>query len=42
MRICFDAGRFMTYRQFKRWAITHVPVHKTRDLVRRRRLGWRS
>lgn len=41
MRIRFDAGRFMTYRQFNRWCRTRVPVRETRDLLRRRRLGWR-
>lgn len=38
----FKPGRVMTWLQFQRWAMTRVSVRETRDLLRRRRLGWRS
>jgi len=34
--------RLMTWPQFRRWCLTRQPVRETRDLIRRRRLGWRS
>lgn len=34
-------GRSMTWPQFCRWCLTCQPVRETRDVLRRRRLGWR-
>lgn len=35
------SGRLMIWRQFRRWADTRQSVRETRDVLRRRRLGWR-
>ena len=34
--------RILDWRAFRRWCLTYQPIRETRDLVRRRRLGWRS
>lgn len=34
--------RLLRWRAFRRWCLTYQPVRETRDVLRRRRLGWRS